>query len=169
MILIGLGANLPSKHGQPEQTLQAAYAAIEARGMPVVARSRIWLSAPVPQSDQPWYRNSVISIETDQEPAQVLRLLKQVERSFGRAEAVKNAARVLDLDLLSFHDLVLDDVDFQIQIPHPRMHERGFVLHPLKEIEPEWRHPLWPDKSVDDWISYLPKSQKIRPLEDVSA
>jgi 2-amino-4-hydroxy-6-hydroxymethyldihydropteridine diphosphokinase len=166
VILIGIGANLPSKYGPPDQTILAAFKALEARGMAVKALSRIWLSAPVPESSQPWYRNAVAAVETDMDAAHVLRLLKQIERSFGRETARKNAARMIDLDVLAYHDLIMDDVDIQIQIPHPRMHERAFVLYPLQEVAPNWRHPLWPDKTLAEWIAALPVSQKIKPLHD---
>ena len=106
-ILIGLGANLPSpEHGPPVATLEAAVAALAARGLAIRARSRWWESAPVPISDQPWYVNGVVEVETALAPEALLALLHEVEAEFGRHRSVPNAPRVLDLDLLAYGRLV---------------------------------------------------------------
>ena len=95
-ILIGLGANLPSpEHGPPVATLEAAVAALAARGLAIRARSRWWESAPVPVSDQPWYVNGVVEVETVLTPEALLALLHEVEAEFGRHRSVPNAPRVL--------------------------------------------------------------------------
>ena len=142
MIIIALGANLPSFVGLPEQTFNAALSSLSNQGVRIVALSSIWGSAPVPASDQPHYRNATALIETDLEPRELLTLLHNVEKDFGgdRAYEVRNAARTLDLDLIAYNDLVLENDD--IILPHPRMHERSFVIFPLLEIAPTWIHPV---------------------------
>jgi 2-amino-4-hydroxy-6-hydroxymethyldihydropteridine diphosphokinase len=160
-ILIGLGANLPSpRFGAPVTTLNAAVARLKELEIHVLARSRWYESAPVPVSDQPNFVNSVISVATELDPAALLALLHRVEIEFGRVRGVRNAARLLDLDLLAYRDLV--DHDGTPQLPHPAMHLRAFVLLPLREIAPRWVHP-WLGKTLDALIDELPSGQDARP------
>jgi dihydropteroate synthase/2-amino-4-hydroxy-6-hydroxymethyldihydropteridine diphosphokinase len=140
MILIALGANLPSPQGAPPETLRRALAELAARGLAIVAKSHVYLTEPVPRSNQPWYANQVIAVETRLAPKALLTLLLEVEHQFGRDRGERNAARSLDLDILAYRDETLDSPE--LVLPHPRMHERAFVLAPLVEIAPDWRHPL---------------------------
>lgn len=162
MILIGLGANLPGPFGSPEEALQACVPVFADKGFPVVHASHIWESAPVPVSDQPWYRNAVAEVETDLSPQALIKALHEIEHDFGRVRTVRNAPRVLDLDLLAYGTLVLDEGG--LHLPHPRMHMRAFVLFPLREIAPDWRHPVL-EQSVDEMIVALPDGQDIRLVE----
>ena len=162
-VLIGLGANLPSpEHGPPVATLEAALAALAARGLRIRARSRWWESAPVPISDQPWYVNGVIEVETSLAPEALLALLHEVEAGFGRLRSVPNAPRILDLDLLAYGSLVRVGPAPPL-LPHPRMAERAFVLHPLAEIRPGWRHPAT-GLGQPELIARLSSDQIVRPL-----
>jgi 2-amino-4-hydroxy-6-hydroxymethyldihydropteridine diphosphokinase len=140
LILIALGANLPSRYGKPEETLEAAKAELERRGVAVVKASRTVTTAPVPVSSQPDYRNAVIEVETKLAPRELHRLLKAIEKDFGREEGERNAARILDLDLLAYGRKIATAP--MLQLPHPRMHQRAFVLEPLCEIAPQWVHPV---------------------------
>ncbi len=140
VILVALGANLPSPiHGGPRATLEAALGALDRAGLRVVARSAWYETAPVPVSDQPWYVNGVAIVTTPLGPGPVLGRLHGIEADFGRVRAAVNAARVLDLDLLAYDDLVSTDWPL---LPHPRLAERAFVLRPLADVAPGWRHPL---------------------------
>ncbi len=159
MILLGLGANLSGLYGSPEAALQACPALLSDFGIHVLDASYIWESAPVPISDQPWYKNAVCSVETKLSAAEVISAIGQTEAEAGRVRTVVNAPRVLDIDLLCYHDEVIEAP--HIQIPHPRMHERAFVMFPLKEVAPHWQHPIL-HKSVDDLIKELPQGQEIR-------
>ena len=136
MILIGLGANLPSHYGGPEETLEAAKAELGRRGVRILKSSRTVITKPVPPSGQPDYRNAVISVSTALNP----HALQTIEREFGRTDNERNAARVLDLDLLAYGRQVIGEKG--LEVPHPRMHRRGFVLGPLCTISPEWEHPV---------------------------
>jgi 2-amino-4-hydroxy-6-hydroxymethyldihydropteridine diphosphokinase len=162
-IFIGLGANLSSAHGGPRETLEAALAALAAAGVRILRRSRWYESAPVPASDQPWYVNGVAEIETERDPASLLALLHEVEAAFGRSRRVRNEARSLDLDLLAYGDRV-EPGDPGPALPHPRLHERAFVLVPLAEIAPEWRHPRL-GLSVRALRERLPGGQRLRLLD----
>lgn len=166
MILVALGANLPGPYGGPERAFALAKVRLGDLGVHVVDSSGIWRSAPVPPSDQPWYKNSVVSVRTERSAKQLLHLLHQVEKEYGRVRTVKNAPRILDLDLLSFHEEICERGG--IRLPHPRLHERSFVLYPLREIAPTWRHPV-SGRSVDELIENLPPGQAIERLEASAA
>ena len=153
MILVALGSNLAHpQHGAPDAVLDAAIDAIEANGVRVVARSAFYRTAPVPASAQPDFVNAVVEVESAMEPAALLALLHSIEASFGRSRAVRNEARVLDLDLLAWKGRVSAADPL---LPHPRLHERAFVLLPLHDVAPAWRHPV-SGKSVAEMIADLP-------------
>lgn len=166
MILIGIGANLPSERfGTPVQTCEAALIALDqTEGLRVVRRSRWFESAPVPMSDQPWYVNGACIVETQMGARAVLDILHAIEAEFGRIRAEKNAARVLDLDLLAYDDFVSSFED-NMDVPHPRLHERAFVLLPLQDLVPGWVHPQ-SGVSLTDMIGALPDDQIARAMEN---
>jgi len=159
LILIGLGANLPSRFGTPRQTLEAALDAIAKKGALVTRRSRWWKSAPVPVSDQPWFVNGVAALETALRPEALLALLHAVEAEFGRVRSVANAARPLDLDLLAYGRVQSEG---DLILPHPRMTDRSFVLLPLGDIAPFWRHPS--GMPLPQLIAALPAEGRAEPI-----
>jgi 2-amino-4-hydroxy-6-hydroxymethyldihydropteridine diphosphokinase len=161
LILIALGANLPSRHGRPHETLAAARAAMTARNLRIVRQSSTWLTAPVPVSDQPWYHNEVVALETELSPYGLLEALQAIEHEFGRVRTVRNAPRVLDLDLIAYNDVVLSKPE--LIVPHPRMHRRAFVLLPLREIAPDWEHPVL-HTVLSDLIDNLPADQNAQMM-----
>jgi 2-amino-4-hydroxy-6-hydroxymethyldihydropteridine diphosphokinase len=133
MITIGCGSNLKGKYADSDAVLHAAYAALDARGIKIIKKSSIWITRPVPASDQPWFRNSVIVVQTSLRPHALLDSLKAIEADFGRQHnAPRNAARVLDLDILTYNDDVIGDGD--LVVPHPRMNKRPFVMLPFWEV-----------------------------------
>jgi 2-amino-4-hydroxy-6-hydroxymethyldihydropteridine diphosphokinase len=140
MILLAVGSNLPSHAGAPLATCQAALRELAARGVAVHATSTWYESAPVPASDQPWFVNGVVRVDTALPPAELLPLMHAIEKEFARERAAPNAARTLDLDLLAYGDHVLGTGP--LMLPHPRLHERAFVLYPLKDVAPDWLHPV---------------------------
>ena len=162
MILIGLGANLPSPAGAPAATFVAAIVALGENGVRVLARSRWYRTAPVPVSDQPDFLNGVVSVATAFGPGDLLALLHRIEARFGRVRGSPNAARSLDLDLIAYDDRVMSDPAGPI-LPHKRLHERAFVLLPMKDVAPGWRHPLL-GRTVAEMIAALPPGQEATPL-----
>jgi 2-amino-4-hydroxy-6-hydroxymethyldihydropteridine diphosphokinase len=155
MIILGLGANLPSAIGPPATTLVAALVALGEAGVTVERRSPWYRSAPVPAGDQPWYINGVAEVATALAPEALLALLHRVEASFGRVRRTQNEARPLDLDILDYHDLVRDRPPV---LPHPRLHLRAFVLLPLRDLAPDWRHPVT-GEGLSEMIARLPADQ----------
>jgi len=137
-VYIALGANLPSRMGSPRETLEAALTMIERAGVRVLERSPWYESEPVPPSDQPWFVNGVAEVVTELNAADLLALLHTIEDDVGRVRRERWEARVLDLDLIDFRGECADGGPI---LPHPRMAERSFVLRPLHDIAPDWRHP----------------------------
>ncbi len=139
MILIALGANMPGSAGSPAAALSAALERLEERGIKILIVSSFYESPAWPDPAEPAFINAVAAIKTALAPIALLALLHNVEAEFGRRRSLPNAPRTLDLDLLDYEGLVMDD---GVTLPHPRMTVRGFVLIPLAEIAPGWRHPV---------------------------
>jgi 2-amino-4-hydroxy-6-hydroxymethyldihydropteridine diphosphokinase len=139
MIYVALGANMPSPVGPPAVTLRRALEAMPKHGIRVVAVSRFYETPAWPDPSQPPYVNAVASVETKLLPGELMRTLLVIEKAFGRVRKTKWEARSLDLDLIDYGGLVSDAP--HLMLPHPWMHERGFVLRPLADVAPGWRHP----------------------------
>lgn len=162
MIVIGLGANLSSpRYGGPQRACEAALDALRAAGVAVPRRSRWYRSAPVPASDQPWFVNAVAEVETGLSAAELLDLLHRIEREMGREHRVRNEARVIDLDLLVYGETVSGPGETPV-LPHPRLAERAFVVLPLAELAPDWRHPRT-GQSLAAMVRALPEDQRAEP------
>jgi 2-amino-4-hydroxy-6-hydroxymethyldihydropteridine diphosphokinase len=133
---IGLGGNVPSKAGAPEATLVAATRRLESLGR-VAARSSLYSTAPVGFDEQPRFVNAVVALSTELTPRELLDELMKIEQEFGRDRAASftNGPRTLDLDILLLGDLAVSEPG--LEIPHPRLKERAFVLIPLNEIAGE--------------------------------
>ncbi|MGB0573034.1 MAG: 2-amino-4-hydroxy-6-hydroxymethyldihydropteridine diphosphokinase [Alphaproteobacteria bacterium] len=161
MILIGLGANLPGADGSaPRDTLASALQEIGAAGVTVVCRSQWYSSAPVPASDQPDYVNAVAQLETELPPGPLLILLHDIETRLGRVRSSRDAARIIDIDLLDYHGAI--DGGWPV-LPHPRMADRAFVLRPLQDIAPGWCHPA-SGEGVSVLLARAVDSEDVRPL-----
>jgi len=142
VILIGIGGNLESaRFGPPRDTLSAALAALTAERIRILTRSGWYRTEPVPQSDQPWFVNAVVSLATELSAKDLLTVLQTTERHFGRIRGEPNGPRILDLDILDYQGEVMNAT--ALVLPHPRLHERRFVLMPMAEIAPDWRHPIF--------------------------
>jgi 2-amino-4-hydroxy-6-hydroxymethyldihydropteridine diphosphokinase len=158
MILIGIGSNRASiRFGPPRKIVAAAAAALEGEGVRICARSRWYLSEPVPRAAQPWFVNGVAALATELGAGALLSLLQDIETRFGRVRDARNAARTLDLDLLDYDGKVID-TPF-LTLPHPRLCARRFVLVPLAEIAPLWRHPL-SGLSAGELLARIPAAEQ---------
>ncbi len=161
MILIAMGANLPHpQYGDPINTLIAARAELGKLGVQVEATSSWYRTAPVPASDQPWFVNSVLSVSCNLPPEELLAVLHEIEEKFGRVRVDKWEARILDLDLLAYNNLVTENQQQTagLVLPHPHMQARAFVMVPLAEIAPKWRHPGL-QKSADELAALIANEQ----------
>lgn len=134
--VLGLGANLPSPMGQPAETMAAALGRLAALGC-LTAVSSLYSTAPVGLAEQPRFLNAVALLETQLGPLELLHQMLAIEAIFGRNRSaeVRNGPRTLDLDLLLYDGLCLDHPE--LQLPHPRLADRAFVLVPLAEVAPQ--------------------------------
>ncbi|MFX0540800.1 2-amino-4-hydroxy-6-hydroxymethyldihydropteridine diphosphokinase [Roseovarius sp. S4756] len=159
-ILIAMGGNTPSEAGGPADTMRAALEALQEGGATIKAVSPFYATPCFPAGAGPDFVNAAAKLAMDAGPEEVLALLHQVEEQFGRTRTRRWGQRTLDLDLIAYGAQVLPDrqahgawvaLDLEAQmqrapdrliLPHPRMQERGFVLVPLADVAPDWRHPV---------------------------
>jgi 2-amino-4-hydroxy-6-hydroxymethyldihydropteridine diphosphokinase len=135
LVVLGLGANLGDPVGQLREAVRRLRELLR-----VEAISSLYRTAPVGYAEQPDFYNLVCLARSALEPAALLAETQRIEREMGRERSFRNAPRAIDLDILAMGDMVVDAAG--LTLPHPRLHERGFVLVPLAEIAPGWRHPI---------------------------
>lgn len=156
-VYLSLGSNL----GDRENNLRSAIAALPCTHFHVSKVSSLYETEPVDYFDQPWFLNCVVEGETESQPAELLRALRAIEVQLGSQKAFAKGPRLLDIDILLYSDLSLDTSE--LQIPHPRMLERKFVLAPLAEIAPAIRHPSWP-ANARDLLAHSTDASVVRPV-----
>jgi len=132
---LSLGSNL----GDRAANIARAVEQLAKSGVRVMRRSSLYETEPVEFVDQPWFLNSVIETETALEPAELMRTVLQIEKTMGRERCVAKGPRVIDIDILLYDDLVIHTPE--LEVPHPRMAERLFVLVPMAEIASKVIHP----------------------------
>lgn len=133
---IGIGSNLGNRHKNCLHAIEL----LEIRGIKVKKKSSMYETGPWGVKDQPRFINMVIQIETSLMPHELLGVLKDIEKEIGRKDSFHWGPRIIDLDILLFNEIVMNDK--KLQIPHPYLHEREFVLRPLDEIAPDVIHPV---------------------------
>lgn len=138
-VIVALGCNDKGAWRDCREALEAALARFRAEGIDVLARSAWWRSDAWPDPTDPPFLNGVVIVRTAHDPHALMAALGRIEEAFGRRREARNAPRTLDLDLIAYGRLK-GDLDGLI-LPHPRAAERKFVMGPLAEIAPGWRHP----------------------------
>lgn len=162
--LISIGGNIKNPDGlHPIQTFQKVIEELKNDNIILIAKSEIFLSEPVPKSQQPNYYNLVLLCKSNHMAGELLNILLKKEKKFGRIRYKKNMSRCLDLDLINFDNRVRKSL--KLIIPHPRMHLRKFVLLPLKNIDPGWIHPLF-KKNIFYYLKKISK-QKILKIKKI--
>lgn len=141
-LVLSLGSNLSLDNSKDtrEFNLNQAIDYLRRAKMEIKYKSNIYETEPEGITDQPKFLNMALGVITDFSPRACLKLLKQIESDLGRKPSVRNGPRTIDLDIIFYDQLVINQED--LIIPHPRMHERAFVLVPLAEILPNYRHPV---------------------------
>ena len=181
--ILALGGNLPSEEGSPAETLRAALKRLDGNGIHLIRISRFFATPCFPAGAGPDYVNAAAVVESDLGAQDMLQRLHAIESEFGRERVQRWGMRTLDIDLIAGGDLVLPDLetygawrdlDLETQmkstpdrliLPHPRMHERAFVLVPVHDVAPDWIHPVL-KKSVAQMLDALPQKvrKEVRPL-----
>jgi len=159
---VGLGSNLGDKTDNIRQALDMLD---RADGVSVLAVSSFYETEPEGYEDQDWFVNAAAQMQTDLPPRGLLKLLKEMEQAIGREESVRWGPRKIDLDLLLYDQLCLESQD--LTIPHPRMHQRAFVLVPLAEIAAEMLHPIM-EKTIGTLLGELTITKNVRLLDKES-
>ena len=141
MILVALGSNKTGPWGNPHDTIMTALLQLNRDGLRLIGSSRLLTSTPYGKTNQPDFTNAVAQIETHLPPEALMRKLHCIERAAGRRRGVRWGPRTLDLDLIDYHGLIRRPPS-HLQLPHPGASDRIFVLQPIAEIAPAWRHPI---------------------------
>lgn len=156
LVYLSLGSNV----GDREAQLRDALARLGALGR-MVALSSFYETEPVEFTQQPWFLNSAVALETNATPEQLMAAILRIEQAMGRQRVERKGPRFIDIDILLFGDTIVESQE--LTIPHPAMELRRFVLEPLAEIAPDARHPLY-DKTIRELRDALPAGQTVRKL-----
>jgi len=177
MILVAIGGNVTSLSGRPEQTITHSIVDIYQRIGSPIGVSRLYRTPAFPTGSGPDFVNAAVAVRSDKSPDEILAILHDIEADHGRERKERWGARTLDLDLIAVGEKVIPDRETydrwrlldadqqrtqspnQLILPHPRMQDRAFVLVPLADVAPDWRHPIL-GKSVAEMLSDLPPSAR---------
>ena len=161
MIILGLGSNLSSVHGDRFENINAALKFFDLYGIKVAKKSSYYETPSYPDKNNPKFINIVIVIDTNLPPTDLASVLLFVEEKLGRVRKNKNEPRICDIDIIDYNNQILDFkyLDFTFTVPHTKLIYRNFVLFPLKEIIPTWKHPKT-KVSVSELIEKLPDEDK---------
>jgi 2-amino-4-hydroxy-6-hydroxymethyldihydropteridine diphosphokinase len=154
LVYLSLGSNM----GDCEMHFHEAVARLQKEGR-VVSVSPFYETEPVEFTDQAWFLNCALALETTRTPQQVMSAILTIEQEMGRQRIQKKGPRIIDIDILLFSDKIIDSPD--LTVPHPAMQNRRFVLEPLAEIAPEARHPVL-KKTIRELLDALPAGQTVR-------
>jgi 2-amino-4-hydroxy-6-hydroxymethyldihydropteridine diphosphokinase len=154
-VYLGLGSNL----GDRAANLERAMGALAAAGLEIVRRSSLYMTEPLGFGPQNWFLNCAVEAATELMPRQLLHSAQQVERDMGRRKLVRGGPRIVDIDILFYAAHVVRMAD--LEIPHPRIAERRFVLVPLREIAPALRHPTL-RRTIGELLAVTPDHSEVR-------
>jgi 2-amino-4-hydroxy-6-hydroxymethyldihydropteridine diphosphokinase len=158
LVYLSLGSNIGDREGH----LREALTRLKASGH-VVSVSSFYETEPVEFTDQAWFLNCAVALETTESPAELMVSILRIEQQMGRKLIQSKGPRLIDIDILLFDDAILDSP--ALTIPHPAMHERRFVLQPLAEIAAEAQHPVR-KKTIQELLDALPAGQEVRRYQN---
>ena len=161
MILLSLGSNLPSKFGDSKNTILKCYEFFNNNDIKILKKSSFYETFAIPNKSDPKFVNSVISVETKFSAEELIKYIFKVEEKFDRKREQINAPRTCDIDILDFNSQIINifNKNISLEIPHPRLEQRSFVLYPIREIDKNWKSPL-SGKKIDQLIENLDAETK---------
>jgi len=161
MVILGLGSNLSSNHGDRFYNIDAAVKYLEFYGIKLISKSSYYETPSYPDQSNPKFINIIISVETKLPPTDLASILLFIEEKLERKRKNKNDPRTCDIDIIDYNSQILDFkyLNFNFSVPHKEISNRNFVLIPLNEIIPTWRHPKT-DNSITNLIDKLPNVEK---------
>jgi len=161
MIFLGLGSNLPSKYGDRFANINLAISYLESYGIKVIKRSSFYKTPSYPDKENPEFINVVILVETNLPPVELMSVLTFIEEKLERKRIKKNDPRTCDIDMIDYNSQILNlkynNLDFTV--PHKELTSRNFVLFPLQEISPMWKHPKTKE-TINNLIQKLNEGEK---------
>ena len=161
MILLSLGSNLPSKFGDSKNTILKCYEFFNNNDIKILKKSSFYETFAIPNKSDPKFVHSVISVETRFSPEELIKYILKVEEKFDRKREQINAPRTCDIDIVDFNSKIINifNKNISLEIPHPRLEQRSFVLYPIREIDKNWKSPL-SGKKIDQLIENLDAETK---------
>jgi 2-amino-4-hydroxy-6-hydroxymethyldihydropteridine diphosphokinase len=157
IVFLSLGSNI----GDKEEHIRKALTLL-ANICKVRRTSHLYLTEPVGYTEQDWFLNCVVEVETDVDPKKLLSSIKSIERKLGRKKTVKNGPRIIDIDILFYGDCVVNTKN--LVIPHPLLQERLFVLQPMMDLNPGFVHPVL-KKTIQELYMHRPWAEMVTPYK----
>tara|TARA_Y100001970_G_C13749362_1_gene610217 strand:- start:98 stop:610 length:513 start_codon:yes stop_codon:yes gene_type:complete len=155
MIYLNIGSNLSSKEGGRKNNILKAITYLKKLKLNLIKISSFYETPSYPNNSDPKFINLCVKLECNLKASELLNEIKKIEKKLGRIRSKKNEPRTCDIDIIDFNGEIIKNDDFEV--PHPRLHLRNFVIYPLKEIEPDWSHPIF-DKKIDSFFQELDKN-----------
>ena len=155
MIYLNIGSNLPSKEGGRKNNILKAISYLRKLNLNLIEISSFYQTPSYPNNSDPKFINLCVKLESNLKASELLNEIKKIEKKLGRSRIKKNEPRTCDIDIIDFNgEIIKND---ELEAPHPRLHLRNFVIYPLKEIEPNWSHPIF-NKNIDSFFQELDKN-----------
>ena len=155
MIYLNIGSNLPSENGDRKTNILKSIKYLKDLKLNLIKISSFYETPSYPNYSDPKFINLCVKLETNLNAIELLNEIKKIEIKLGRIRKKKNEPRTCDIDIIDFNgEIIKND---ELIVPHPRLHVRNFVIYPLKEIEPNWSHPIF-NKNIDSFFQELDKT-----------
>ena len=155
MIYLNIGSNLPSKEGGRKINILKAINHLKKLKLNIIKISSFYETPSYPNNADPKFINLCVKLESNLKASELINEIKKIEKKLGRVRLKKNEPRICDIDIIDFNGEIINNG--KLEVPHPRLHLRNFVIYPLKEIEPNWVHPLF-NKKIDSFFQELDKN-----------
>ena len=155
MIYLNIGSNLPSKEGGRKINILKAINHLKKLKLNIIKISSFYETPSYPNNADPKFINLCVKLESNLKASELINEIKNIEKKLGRVRLKKNGPRICDIDIIDFNVEIINNG--KLEVPHPRLHLRNFVIYPLKEIEPNWVHPLF-NKKIDSFFQELDKN-----------